>query len=826
MAKREAEDNSKLWKGISDKDFEQESQIDEIVIESYNMEKMKIYTANTNYARHLIRLSDSLKNVDRRILYSMYKMGLKPGHPVKSSRIIGDTNAIHAHGDISIYKSLVGLSQPWKLPLPLVETPTNMGNETNPDGYASMRYTKAALSKYGYECFFADYDDDCIETLWNTSIDGPEPLSLPTKFPNILLNGSTGFTIGNSFGVPPYNPEELITLTKKLIKDENYPDVYLVPDLPTSCSIVDDGTEMKKLCETGTCVLRMRADIDIKERGKTWVLTISKIPWLVSMQSFEEKIIELTRKGVLPIKDIRDISGQNLIENGKVKLTVRYEVIIDKSQDPYMVRESIFKLTEMSKSVRMNFKVILDGFSIERFNLRDLILAWVDERRGYKRRLLNKQITRLAARISLLEILIYLTSENNINKTVKIVRESDSSELVERLTKHGNMSSFQATRIAAMALNAFTKDANAKYAKEKDSLEKEMNNIMELIKSEKKIDKIILEELDDMKKYYYPRRSKMISPVSGVQVADTEHILITTKQNMVKKLLKVNNRTTYGAFKNLDYPVHRLDVMNISSVIFCDSKGRMSTIPVHEIPNTEMNSYGSNTYDVTRLDGDLIAIHPDIKLSTKEFIKEELGSELVVVSLSKQGYIKKVSLEEMTKFKNKKNVRIMKLRDDDEMVYSDILVDSSDIMIYTKKGNYALISLKDIPIQTKDTMGLVGLKLQDGDECIGVTVIGKNDKYILVVTEKGTMKKCEIEYLGNVTKRKNAISYVSTLDNNDNIQVIETIHDDNDAEVNIVTRTEILSYKATDIPTLSRRTKGQKMIPLPVGSNIITVSVK
>lgn len=825
MAKKKEnkKNDANLWIGITDKDFEYEEDIEEISLETYNMEKMEIYAANTNYARHLIRLSDSLKTVDRRILYVMYSLGLKPGNYKKSSQIMGETNTLHAHGDGSIYKSLVGLSQNWKYPLPVIETPSNMGSETNPEGFSAMRYTEASLSKYGYECFFDDYDPDCVETIWNSSIDGPEPLSIPTKFPNVLLNGATGFTIGNAFGIPPYNPEELITLTKHLIKDENYPEVYLLPDLPTACNIVDDGTEIKKICETGTGTLRMRADIDIEAVGKTWVLTVSKNPWMTSMESFREKLIELTRKGILPIRDIVDRSIQTVVGKN-VEITVLFEIIIDKAHDPYVIRDSIYKLTEMSKSIHINYKVILDGFTLDTFNLRALILAWIDERRGYKRRLLNKQITKLAARISLLEIMIYLTSENNLTKTVKIVRESNSNELIKRLMDYGKMSSFQATKISTMGLNSFTKDANAKYQKEKETLENEMNKIMELIKSEKKIDKIILDELDDMKKYYYPRRSKMISPATGIQVADTDHIIIATNQGMVKKLLMKSDRTTYGSFKNLDYPKHRIDANNMDMIIFYDTKGRMTILPVHEIQNTEMSSYGNTVYDITRLDGGIISLHPDFKLSTKEFIHDELGAELVILSLTKEGYVKKTLLEDITSIKNKKNVRIMKLKENDEMVFSDVLIDPSNIMIYTKKGNYTFISLSDLSMQSKDAIGLIGLKLKDGDECVGVNIIGDTDKYILVITEKGTMKKCEIEYLGSVGNRKNAASYVSTLDSNDNVQWIGTMNDD--SKVTVVTRTEVLEYNAEDIPTLSRRAKGQKMIALPVGSNIVDVSVK
>ncbi len=683
--------------------------------------------------------------------------------------------------------------------------------------------TEALISRYAYECFFEDYDDDCVEKILNTSIDGPEPLSLPAKFPNILINGGMGIAVGNAFVIPPYNIDDIISLCKRLIVNPDDPNIYLIPDLPTGCDIIDDGVSLKEICETGKGVLRMRAHITIEERPRTWVLSISRIPWLVSMDTVYEKLVDLTKKGILPIKDIQNRSDKITQKNGNVRTLIDYKVIIDKSYDPYVIRDKIFKLTELGKSAGVNFKVVMEGFSIDRLNLKDLVLAWLDERREYKRRLLNKKITKLMARISLLDVLIRLTEQGNIDKTIKIIRTNDLNDVVPALMRHDSMTSFQATKIADMKIAAFTKDAHDKYVLERDKVNIELEKIMNLIKSEKKIDKIILEELDDLKKYALPRKSQVISNNTEKKVSNTDHIIIVTKQGLIKKLLDVPNRTTYGSFKNLDYPMHKVNINNMDTIIFFDSFGRFTTLPVYDIENTEMSAYGNTVYDATRLNGEIISAFQSIKSGTNDFIKDQMGDKLYLVTLTKGGYLKKTPMSEFTNIKSTKNVKAMKLKDGDNLIYSDILLESSDVMVYTKKGSFVFISGKDIAEQSKDSMGLMSIKLNDEDECVGLTVISKSDKYILVITEKGIMKKSEIEFLGSAGKRKVDASYLITLDENDAVYAVDTVGDNK--TVTICTRTEIMEFNSDDIPTLARRAKGKKMIPLPVGSNIITYSI-
>ena len=482
----------------------------------------------------------------------------------------------------------------------------------------------------------------------------------------------------------------------------------------------------------------------------------------------------------------------------------------------------------MEKSVGVNFKVVLDGLSVENLNFKQLLLTWIDERREYKRRELNKKIAKINTRIALLDLLIDLLQANKIEQTIKIVRNSTTSEIVEALRKQAKMTSFQANKIAEMKLGAFTKDARERYIAERAKLDKELEKIMDLVKSEKKIDKIIIEELDDLRKYDNGVRCQVVEDDENIHISNNDYTIITTKQGYIKKLLysKENSaqNTNYGAFKPFDYPTNRLVINNLDNMILFDTLGRYSIVPVHQIDTCDLASTGNRLFDIAKLNGEVISIFHEFNDESIDFIHNKLHDEIAVVSLTKNGYLKKTDLHEFMKLKNTKNIRAMKIRNDDQLVFSGTILDSAHVVIYTKKGYFSYVTMKDVQLQGKDTMGLKSIPLDDDDECVGLSVIDEKDDFVVIVTEKGIMKKCEIEYLGEPGSRRSASSYLITLDNNDNVKYVGGMRNDN--SVSVVTGKDIHEIPADMIPTLTRKAKGAKKVPVPVGVNIIAVSVK
>lgn len=812
----------KLWDGITARDFESVDNIENREIGEFDKENMILFAANTNLFRQIIRLSDSLKPVERRVLYALYQLGAKPRVKTKSAQIVATTMKYHPHGDSVAYGAMVNLAQPWKRACPLVSGKGNYGNAGSPDMYAHYRYTEAYMSKYAWECFFEDYDPECVETLFNSASDTEEPMALPSKFPNILVNGGFGIAFGNSFRIPPYNINDIIDKCEAVIRNPLYSDLYMIPDLPCDCDIIDDGTEIQNIIETGTGVLRMRGRISIEQRGNRWALHIHSVPWMVNLQSVLSRIRELAKNGAISIIDIQD-ANEPVMSNGEdVDTSIDTTIIISNAHDPNVIRDKLYSMTDLEKSVSINFKVVTDNLTVDRMNMRDLIMSWINERRSYKRRKFNKRLTTISARIELLDILIYLLQKDNINQTVDVIKNSTSDNIEERLRKLCKMSSYQAKRIGDMKLSAFTKDARKRYEAECDRLSNERKEIMTIIKSEKKIDNIIIDELHDLQKYAKPRRTNVIEPSTGVKIANTEHHLIVSKNGNIKKLM-YNGRyeVNMGSFKTNDYPIYRSIVHNMDSVIFFDSFGRYSIIPVHTIDNNEAHQFGHTLFEVSKLSGKIVTIEKMINQEDLEMIKR-LGTPYMV-TITARGYIKKTPLETYLAIRNTKNVRCMKIRDDDSMVFAGIILENSNIMVYTKKGHYMYLTMDSISEQAKDSMGLISMKLDGNDEVAGVSVIGKNDEYICIITQRGLVKKCELKYCGAPLKRSssNTQAYLTTLDTAD--EVISVIGLKSDSGVAICTRTEVIHLQSDDIPNLTRKAKGKKMIALPSGANIINV---
>lgn len=828
--KNKKSDNS-LWKGIVDKDFEEDINVIEDDMYSYNMDAMSIFFANVNLLRHLPRVADSLKPVERRIIYSLFINGIYKNHKyIKSSKGVGEAMTWHPHSDTSLYNTIVGLTQPWKTAQPLIMGIGNFGNDASSDSYSSMRYTEIKMTDYAYENFFSEYDDDCIEKVFNTAADDYEPLVLPSKFPNIVINGGFSIAQGNAYCIPTYNIDDVIDLCKRLLVNPEDPNIYMVPDLPCGCDIVDNG-ELRKICDTGKGVLKMRSTIEIDGDSKpnVWIIKVTNLPWMTSLSAITKKLVELTKSGVLPIKDIEDHSDAVTETRDGITATrkiIDYRIIIGRAHDPHAFIQKLYKMTQLQKSLSIDFKVVVDALSIDKLNMRDILLAWINMQREYKRRRFNKKISKINARISLLDVLLKLTSVDNLEKTIRVIRKSTKQTIVDDLMKHAKMTSFQAKKLAEMRLNAFTSEAHKLYKEEKEDLEKELKHILTIVKSTKKMDKIISEDLDDLKKYAKPRHSRIVAEESDIPISDTDHFIVITKHGMVKKLpyIKNNGKKTpaLGAFKNGDYPVHGMVINNHSSIMLFDSFGKFSTIPVYKIDNCEPSHIGHRIYDYAKLDGEIVAAFEFFNDDTRDYIEKKLNSSIYIATLTKNGYMKKTEISEFTKSRNTRNIRAMKIKDDDSLIDAKIIIEkkrkASDIVIFTKKGIYSYINAKEIAEQSKDTSGLLSIKVEGGDEAKGFCIVGDSD-YLIVITEKGNIKRCEMEFLGVPGKRK-VMSYLSSLEENDSIyNVLGAMANE---QLTVCTRTSYNDIMVEDIPIKTRKAKAVKMIPIPLGNNIIS----
>lgn len=825
MGKKKEFKDEDIWSGITEEDFSYEGNIEDVDLATYDKEKMTIFFANISYFRQIPNAIDSLKPVERRLLFTMYKLKNFPDRKtIKSSKVSSDTMTLHAHGDDAIYGALVSMTQDWIMPLPYAEGDSNFGDPANSDSYASKRYTDVRMSQFGYDCFFKDYDKDCVEMIFNASDGDDEPLALPCRYPTIVLNGRFGIASGGNFScIPPFNVTEVMNATKRLIKNPDS-NITLYPDFPTGCDIIDDGANLKAVCEAGIGNFRTRARIDVVDTGKCWKLVITNLPWMVNVPPVLEKIVKLVKEKKITIKDVEDVSGQKRYGDS-VHSVVKYEIIVDKSHDPYHVRDMLYKHTQLEKTIHMDTKVVLQGFTIgDGMSIRELLLSWIDTRRSYKRRLYNKKITKLTADIDFYSILIELLAPDKLTKTIDIIRTSDSSNVHERLMKLVELSSYQAKRLLSISLSNLTEDSRQRYIKNVAAMHEELERCEKAVRSGKLIDEEILEELDELKDYATPRQSNIIED-TGKIIPNTEHIIVATKMGYVKKFLydaKHSRGPQVGALKAGDYPTQSILSNNLSQMIFFDSIGRCSSIPVYDIPSTDASQIGTTLYDLTKLNGELIAMYPYFSKQTEETVQKRMETDMNLLTVSADGYFKRTLMEDIRSLSNAKNMKIAKLRDGDKIVYAELIIGISNVLLYTRKGKFVAVSADNIPIMSLNSQGLMSVIPDDGDEYIGATSILPGAKFLFVLTEKGCMKKIDLEFMQTSGKRRpKNLSTLITLDDNDSIAFIGAMNE----KVKVVTRSGVNSYTAEDIPTMALRAKGKKLVPIPVGTTITRVEI-
>lgn len=822
---------TRLWDGVDENDYINEDNIEDKEMGKYNLEKMSLYALNATCSRHILDSIDSLKPVERRILYTMYMSKAYNhgnGQKRKSQSIVGETNKFHPHGGNTIYDTMVGMAQYWKRGIPLINVHGSKGDPTIKK-FAAERYTEVTLSQYAYECFFETFDPSCVEMTLASNMEDYMPVSLPSKFPNILTNGGVGIAYGYSFAIPPYNPDDVIMATKRLLKDPNDHSFYIYPDLPTGCDIIDDGSGLRTLCETGLGKLHMRGHIDIVDEKNHWILRITSVPWLTSPLDIKENIAELQKRGEVQIEDVRDRSDQYKLKDGTVVTDIIIDIYINKALDPYAIREALYKNTNLDRTIAIQFRMVQDGLDVTQKNLYEALNGWIENRKEYLRRVYAKKIRYTEARISILKIFIELKDPKKIDKVNRIIREYDENDCIDYLVKNFGMNSFQAAQVIEAKMKTWSKNKLMSYEEELPKRIEELETYKNIVRNEKNIDKIISMDLDDLKKYSHPRRSKIVIAEDGPVVSDTEHILLFTKKGLVKKLpvAPVGRSKGYGQFAQGDYPIHRIKISNMESVIMFDSNGRYSVIPVSTIPNSLHSDVGESVFKISKLEGEIISVYQFFTPKNQKELKKLTSKGVYVFTLTKKGQMKKTPISEFTSSRTVKNVRAIRGKNDDQLCKAELMLDGTNILVYSKQGKCSILSSKDVPEMGKDGIGNLVLNVNEMDECAGFCAINQNVKQILVVTNKGGMKKvnCNEGIFNSAVpmKRRNTI-YLSTINNDDYIRMCIPLLN-KEEKIIVWNKKDIHEYSPDDIPELTRRASCPKMIPVPNGDNIISVLV-
>lgn len=849
MAKKDKNLPVEYWDGITDDDFIDGSEIVNEDVGEFNSAAMQIYGANVNYARQIVNVMDSLKPVERRILWAFYQEKALPGKKTKCTILVAQSTKYHNHGDITVYKTMVNMTQNWKTAVPYIDGPSNFGTAISASLFGASRYTEAYLSDYAYECFFEDFSIDAVGTVsFATGLE--EPRFLPTKFPNVLVNGSQG--VGSwaySCVIPPYHISDIIHLCKEYMKNPDAEDIILYPDLPTGCYIVENEKEIEKICKTGQGNLRMRARIEIEDHPNEWRLIVTNLPFTTDYENIRDSILDLGKKGIIKIKHVGEDSPRYALGR-KTWVDPKLVIKLDKALDPKRVRADLYRLTELEKTLPLRYNVVVGTRDIELYSLKGLVLAWLDQRRIYKRSMYNHTINKLRSDLDMLDILIELTEKDNLEKTVKIIKNTPDKLLVDALMTEYGMNSHQATVVADMKMRAWTSDAHDNYIERRKKTQEKYDELTSIAYNPKKIDKIILDELDDLRKYGpSDRRSPLIRVDNEEVISNSEHLIVFTSQGYIKKVPKFpdkhHTKNPVGVLAPGDKAVSRIYVNNTDSIILVDSYGKYTIMPVYEIPNTIYSSPGETIFSVTKLEGKLKAMLnvSDTSAIVRAFSNEDEPAkmntnEIHLVTLSEQGMMKATAFDEYlkstdegdAKIPKRFNARTMKLRDKDNLAAATFLYsmdsDEMKLLVFTAKGKYVLLSPSEMPVtSTKDAVGLRFITPEAGDKCADIVPVFPNtsEEWIVVLTAKGYAKKVECQYLQE-SKKRNDASYLTKVDDDDEVIFAQGICSGEKLYV-ITKNAGEVSYDVDTIPTLSRNAKGKKLVPVPVGDSIINACI-
>jgi len=824
--------SNSIWKDVTADDFRADNLVDDSDIAEFNKNGMIIYQANVNYARQIARAEDSLKPIERRALYVFFNLGAYGNTNIKATKILGSLMAIHNHSDASAYSSIIDMAQYWKNNVPMVTGNCNLGVITSPDEYAAQRYADLRLTKYAYECFFEDYDKKIINT--NSLLIGEkEPDLLPSKFPNLLVNGNAGIGNGFASSMPPFNINDIIAVCKKVIMDPDVDvnELVIAPDFPTECDIIDNKSEIKEYCTTGKGKVTVRSKIDIEETKNSYLLVIKSIPYTVPFPTIKNKIIELGKAGVIQLKAIHEESDAYIDKDGSTKKELYFDVEIPKAADPIKVMNILYKNCNLEKTISLQATVVVNDYktTIETMNIKQLILSWLNNRRMYKRSSFNHKINQLMSIISIDRAMVVLLTGKNLDKTVNIIRNSTTENIVKRLmTEYGSevkFDSYQANLIAQKPLSAFTKDSLVRYKEEIKRLEKQLDEITKIAYDPEKIDEIILNELDDLKKYApATRRSKIIKVDNEREFMTTNHRLIVTSKGYIKKLPEIvdsaHQKQPYGSFVPNDRILFIDIVNNVDAIMMFNDRGKYSIVPIRNIENTLYNQYGESIYNLSKLDGKIVATY---NISGERYKPKKFKNDFVL-SLSQQGFMKRTPLTEFVSadiIKPVRNSTAAKLRENDKMQEYIVIPKSTcdnlelGVLVYTKYGEYVFMSSYESILELgKNASGLQVLSPKVGDSCVGFQLVSaKFQKYAIVITKKGCMKRIELEYLGESKKRKDS-SYIATIREDDEIVAViayTTEEGVEDTTLRVSTKNGDKDINIEDIPILGRKAKPVKM---------------
>lgn len=771
-------------------------------------ESSKIFGANKNLYRIIPSLTDGLKPVSRRFLYSLYMtQGITKWR--KMNKLAADTMSdYHPHGQDSINDVAAKSAQPWSNHVMLIESRGNFGSVRGDEAGAG-RYIEGKMSRFAHWCFFQNFSDYNVDMKLTYTGDGLEPEYLPARVPYILFNPQlSGIGYGLSSNIPPFNVTEVCQATIKLAKNPKAK-IMLIPDSPTGCDVVDIGT-FKEMNDHWKSKFMLRATYEIDHIKN--VISITSLPLQTNVKMVNSRIVKYKNEGKLDdLKDIKDYTKN---------LEVRYQLYLKNDADPEAFMQKLFKLkTGLKETYPVGLRVI-DDYQDYAYGLREMILTWLDARRELVRGCYNKRLVLKMEEEHLNEVFILVLSGENAKKTLKICRESKNKDhnILKLVSEYG-ITSLQAKAVLSMAFSMFNEDSVKELIAKREELRNAVIEIERILDDEEAINNIIIEEQEEcIKLFGRPRKSSIVSEVDAVDdYPSTEHLVGISMDGYIKKL--PHDATTIGHVGKLNSNTYiALKISNRDNLLVFDSFGNVCKVPIYSIPETAGNDIGVSLNKYFKLSGNVIIA---INEPTKEFIEQKPNTSLVFIT--KRGLGKRVTINE---FENIKGVRpCISLEQHDELVNVIVCGDATqnDIIIYTNQASGTRIDIMDLPTSGKAAKGSRTISLKSGEYVEGAFKMDVSNNMLLYITSSGKMKLTEIKYFPVMTKNDNSLSLLK-LDDSDTLVGIVSVKQD-DSVIIYKKNSEKETVNLREVPVLSRASKAEKMVRCGRGDMVIGYKV-
>ena len=778
------------------------------------------YSMSVIVSRALPDLRDGLKPVHRRILYSMYESGYTPDKPhKKSARIVGDVmGKYHPHGDSSIYEAMVRMAQDFSYRNMLVDGHGNFGNI---EGYgaAAMRYTESRLSKISLE-LLRDINKDTVNFTPNFDESENEPEILPSRFPNILVNGTMGIAVGMATNIPPHNLGEVIDGCVAYIDNPEIDTLGLMqhikgPDFPTG-GIILGNSGIKKAYETGRGTITIRSKARIEEKNGRNYIIIDEVPYGVNTQDLKNKVAELVHNKV--IEGISDYHT-DLKEGIKITITLK------KDANAQIVLNNLYKHTQFQTNYGIIF-LMLDQGTPKTLGLKDIISKYIDYQKEIIIRRTRFELNKAEKRVHILEGL--KIALDNIDEVIKIIKTSKTDVIAkEQLNLKFNLDEIQTEAILEMKLRRLT-------GLEKDKIEAELKELLEKIEyyksilaSEEKVLAIIKEELLEIKNKYSDDRRTMIDMTAIDYIEDeslipVEDVVITlTNKGYIKRMTsetyKTQNRGGVGikgmSTNEEDYVENIISMSTHDYIMFFTNKGKVYRIKGYEVPSFNRQSKGLPIIN-------LLPIEKDEKIKAMLNVGNE-DKEGYVVFCTQNGLVKRTNISEFENIRANGKIAIT-LRENDELISVNKTDGNNEILIASSNGRMIRFVEDEIRVMGRSAAGVKGIDVGDGI-CVGCEIAFK-DQNVLVVTEKGYGKQTSIEEYRMTHRGSKGVKALNVTDKNGNIVGFKTLNGEEDLMI-VTNNGVIIRMDTRQISQTGRVAQGVKLINLKDNQQVSTIAV-